>query len=368
MRILILGDSSNPHIIKWANALYTAGLEIIIFSIRKPDLSNFANGIDIHSSESLSNITYLTNAALPKLKYLKVIPQIKSLIKEKKPDIVHAHYASSYGFLGALLNFHPFVISVWGSDVIDFPKTSIFHRLLFKYNLFKADRVLATSKFMSNLLKNYTSKNIDVTPFGIDLNVFRPAQKPNLLFEKNELVIGCIKGLEWYYGIEYLINAFDIVLSQLPDKKLKLLIVGGGAIEEKIKKLVIELKLEKKIVLTGKVDYKEIQNYHNLIDIFVAVSVYEESFGVAVLEASACAKPVIISRVGGMIEVVIESVTGFIVPPGDATKTAEKIIELVLDSELRQRLGNAGREFVENNYNLQVCLTNMINIYTNLIN
>ncbi len=367
MRILILGDSSNPHIIKWANALYTAGLEIIIFSIRKPDLSNFSNGIDIRSSESLSNITYLTNAALPKLKYLKVIPQIKALIKEKKPDIVHAHYASSYGFLGALLNFHPYVISVWGGDVIDFPVTSIFHRVIFKFNLIMADRILTTSHFMANLLLKYTKKSVDVTPFGIDLSVFKSGEKIRLLNENFDAVIGCIKGLEWYYGIEYLIEAFEIVLKSLPLKKLKLIIVGGGAIEQKIRAMIKEKNLEDKILLTGKVDYKEVQKYHNLLDIFVAVSVYQESFGVAVLEASACSKPVIVSRVGGMVEVVGDNLTGYIVPPRDTTELGEKIIKLVLNPELRIQMGKAGREKVEKEFDLALSLTKMINIYNDMV-
>ena len=105
-----------------------------------------------------------------------------------------------------------------------------------------------------------------------------------------------------------------------------------------------------------------------MVDIFVAVSVYEESFGVAVLEASACEKPVIISRVGGMIEVVEEGVTGYIVPPRNSELTALKITELVLNPSLRQKFGAAGRERVQKLFDLEVCLKNMINIYNELLN
>lgn len=367
MKVLILGDASNPHIIKWANVLKSSGIEIIIFSLRKGDSSSFTKGIEIVSFDSLQKITFLTNAALPKIQYLKVIPKIRSIIKEKKPDIVHAHYASSYGFLGAILNFHPFVISVWGGDVIDFPLTSVFHRWIFKFNLMMADRILTTSNFMAQLLGKYTKKSINVTPFGVDLSVFKTDQKFPLLNEKYDAVIGCIKGLEWYYGIEYLVEAFELAVYRLPEKKLKLIIVGGGAIEQKIKRMIQEKNLDEKILLTGKVDYKEIQKYHNLLDIFVAVSVYQESFGVAVIEASACSKPVIISKVGGMIELVEDNVTGFIVPPRDIHKLADKIIKLVIDKKLRVKMGKAGREKVEKQYDLASSVVTMVNIYNSLL-
>lgn len=367
MKVLILGDASNPHIIKWANALYSSGIEIIIFSFRKSDALVFLKGIEIFSMDSLYNITTKKNAAISKIFYLKAIPKLKTIIRERKPDIVHAHYASSYGFLGSLVNFHPFIISVWGSDVIDFPKTSILHRELFKFNLRKADKILSTSQFMANLLKKYTSKKIFITPFGIDLQLFKPESKSDLYFTNDEIVVGSIKGLEWYYGIEYLIEAYHKVIKILPEKKIRLLIVGGGAIEDKIKNLIMNMGLEGKVILTGKVNYREIHKYHNMLDIFVAVSVYEESFGVAVLEASACGKPVIISRVGGMIEVVEEGITGYIVPPRDSELTAQKIIKLILDESLRQKLGIQGRERVQKLFDLKVCLNNMINIYQDLI-
>lgn len=368
MKVLILGDATNPHIIKWANALYSSGIEIIIFSFRKNGSVVFKDGIEIFCIDSLYNITLKKNAALSKIFYLKAIPQLKALIKNSQPDIIHAHYASSYGFLGALMNFHPFVISVWGSDVIDFPKTSIIHKELFKFNLWKADRILSTSRFMADLISKYTSKEIFITPFGIDLELFKPQPKSNLYFKKDEIVVGCIKGLEWYYGIEYLIEAYQKVINLLPEKKIRLLIVGGGAIEQKIKSIIKKNRLEDKVLLTGRVDYKEIHKYHNMVDIFVAVSVYEESFGVAVLEASACEKPVIISRVGGMIEVVEEGVTGYIVPPRNSELTALKITELVLNPSLRQKFGTAGRERVQKLFDLEVCLKNMINIYNELLN
>jgi L-malate glycosyltransferase len=366
MKILILGDASNPHIIKWANALYSSSVKIYIFSLREANPKSFKNGIEIIIYNSVQKFTYLTNAAFSKLLYLKSVPRIRKIIKDIRPDIVHAHYASSYGLLGALTNFHPMVISVWGGDVIDFPVTSIFHRIIFQFIIRRADRLLTTSHFMADMLKKYYKKNIEITPFGIDITLFTPGIKFPLFDEEFDAIIGCIKGLEWYYGIEYLIEAFEIVVYKLKDKKLKLVIVGAGAIEQKILNMIKLKNLENQILLTGKIDYSQIHYYHSLLDIFVAVSVYQESFGVAVIEASACGKPVIISRVGGMIEVVDENLTGYIVPPQNIDELADRIIKLVLDPELRLKMGQAGREKVINEYSLNSSIDKMMKIYNEL--
>ncbi len=367
MKILILGDASNPHIIKWANGLKSIGIDVIIFSIERFSKRDFTEGIQIYGTKWFTNIKLKKNGSFAKILYLVSIYQIKSIINQSKPDILHAHYASSYGLLGALVGFRPLIISVWGGDVISFPTVSSLHSAVFRFNLSKADKILTTSRYLSNLLKKYTPKDIDITPFGIDTSIFRPDSKLNLFHDNASIVIGTVKGLEWYYGIEYLIEAFQLVLKRLPQKKLKLLIVGGGALEKKIKDLIKELNLEEHVLLTGKKKYHEIQKYHNSIDIFVAVSVYQESFGVAVIEASACEKPVIISRVGGMVEVVEENVTGFVVSPKNSIETAEKIIELVLNKSLRVGMGKAGRKFVEQHFSFKSSLTKMISIYKQVL-
>src|SRR5690606_14490213 len=111
---------------------------------------------------------------LSKLNYLKAYRQVKRIIREFKPDILHAHYASSYGLIGALSSFHPFVLSVWGADIYNFPHISPLHNAIIRYNIRKADMILSTSKIMKTETMKYTPKEIVVTPFGIDIEKFYP--------------------------------------------------------------------------------------------------------------------------------------------------------------------------------------------------
>jgi len=147
---------------------------------------------------------------------------------------------------------------------------------------------------------------------------------------------------------------------------LKLLLVGGGPQEAALKHLVGDLGLHHDTKFTGRVEHGLIPDYQNMLSISVSVS-NSESFGVAVLEASACEKPVVVSSVGGLPEVVEDGVTGIVVPPRDPVRTAAAIERLIVDQPLRLTMGKAGRERVKRLYEWEQCVDRMMNVYRSLI-
>jgi len=366
MKIILLSDPSSSHTVKWARSLADANIELLIFGICRYSGSHYDNYKSIRVVTFNQEVNQ-NEGAWKKGAYLKGLPLLKKIIKEFQPDIVHSHYATSYGLLGALSGFHPFVLSVWGCDVFSFPHKSFVHSKILQFNLFKADRILSTSHVMAKETLRYTKKPIEVTPFGIDLNIFQK-QLVQRLFEPEDIVIGTVKTLEEKYGIEYLVHAFRIVCDRYPALPLKLLIVGGGRLDAKLKMLVAQLGLQNKSIFTGKVSYDEVPSYLNLLSIAVSVSIsHSESFGVAVLEASACEKPVVVSNVGGLPEVVEDDVTGFVVRPKDPLDTANAIEKLILDAKLRRKMGQEGRKRVNRLYNWQENVSQMVDIYRSLL-
>ena len=366
MKILLLSDANSSHTIKWVTSLAIRDIDILIFSLNKCVVDEYNKYKNIKIKTLNEKVTKKEGSIL-KLKYLKALPLLKKIIKEYNPDILHAHYASSYGLLGALTGFHPFIISVWGADIFSFPKKSILHKELLKFNLKKADKILSTSHVMAKETSLYTNKEIEVTPFGIDINQFKPMDVESL-FDKKDIVIGTVKTLEEKYGIEYLIRAFKIVSDKYPGLPLKLLIVGGGSLENKLKNLAKQLQIDNKTIFTGKVPYNEVPKYQNMLTISVSVSVSDsESFGVAILEASACEKPVVVSNVGGLTEVVEDGVTGIIVPPRNPEKTAEAIEKLLLDKNLIEEMGKAGRKRVLELYKWEDNVKQMLDIYNEIL-
>lgn len=363
MKILILANPANPHTIKWANSLNAEGIEVYLFGLNKYDRSSFNENIKIEIFNVPQKLLINEYGSFSKIFYLASLIKIKNYIKKIKPDILHAHYISSYGLLGALTNFHPYFISVWGSDIYNVPQKNFVYRKLIEHSLNKADRIMSTSFAMAHQTKRYTKKEISVIPFGIDTDKFKP-MKVDSIFKKETFIIGTIKTLEKKYGIEYLIRAFNLVKEKLPSITLKLLIVGSGKLDNYLKKLTAELNLENDIIFTGYIAPDQIPRYHNMLDIYAALSIEDsESFGVAALEASACEKPVVVSDVSGFAEVVKNNITGFVVERKNIQLAADAMIKLVKDKALRDEMGRSGREHVKKMYSWNNNVKQMINIY-----
>lgn len=367
MKILLLSDPNSAHTFKWVKSLIERGCEIYLFGVSGHDkklYSNFKN-LQVESYGIDETVVKSGEGSLSKLQYLYSIPRIRQVIKSFKPDIVHAHSASSYGLLGALCGFSPLIVSVWGLDVFTFPRKSAIHNMIIKYVLKKADYILSTSNVMAEETKLYTSKEIQVTPFGIDMDMFKP-EKVKKICGDEDIVIGIIKTLEKNYGIDYLIKAFKILKERNTNLPLKLLVVGKGSQEAELKKLAKELNLNGTVIFTGAVEYKDVPKYQNMLDISVSLSHFE-GFGVSTIEACACEKPVVVSNVGGLAEIVENNKSGFIVPPSNPEATADALEKLVLDKGLREKLGKKGREIVKEKYYWDDNVSRMLDVYQTVL-
>jgi glycosyltransferase involved in cell wall biosynthesis len=298
--------------------------------------------------------------------YLAAFPRLKKILRNFKPDILHAHYAASYGLLGALSGFHPFILSVWGIDILTFPNNSILHKKMIEYSLKKADKILATSNFLAQETNKFTTKEILITPFGIDTEKFKP-KFVDPIFKEGDIVIGTVKAMERKYGIEYLIESFSILKKKYHHDNLKLLLVGGGSLENKFKHIIDEIGITDSSIITGHIPFSKVADYHNQLSIAVYVSKVE-SFGVSILESSACEKPVVVSDVGGLPEVVENDVTGLIVKVNSVEDATLAIEKLILNRELRIKLGNAGRKRVKEKFDWDKNVLDMIDIYRKTIN
>lgn len=362
-RILLLADLSSSHTEKWVRGLSQQGYVVAIYSLNQCK-NKWYNELPhvylLNSQNHGSTVRFL----LKKLSYILEVPKIRAAIREFKPDILHAHYASSYGLLGALSRFKPFVISAWGSDVYEFPNSSFIHRAILKFNLKKAERILSTSYAMKGELWKYTKKEIEVLPFGVDTDLFTAPSEKNTEIGK-PIRLGVIKAMEDIYGIKTVIEALHLVSRCMPEQELKLYLIGGGTQVRKYKKIVSKLGLRDKIVFTGKIPFGEIAEYHKLMDVLINVSSVNESFGVSVVESMACEKAVIVSNVPGLKEVI--DAHGIIVEKDNAAQLTRAIIQLIESPELRIKIGQAARAHVLQYYNFKNCLLQLTGVYDSLL-
>ena len=363
-RVLILSDSSSDHTKRWVKATAERGHEVALFSLNDMDADFYNNlkGVTLYAHNIFGTLKdQKTNGTVEKLNYLKPYRALKRCIREFKPDILHAHYATSYGLLGVLSGFHPLIISLWGSDAYLFPKVSWLHRKLLEFNLSRADRILSTSHCMAREVSKYTDKNVFVTPFGVDEEKFAPANNKE---EKNEFVIGTVKALSAIYGIDTLIDAFAIVVRENPTMKLRLVIAGDGVERHNLEKQAVDLGLADKVTFLGRIPNEDVAVLLSNMDVYVALSRSDsESFGVAAVEAMSCGVPVVFAAADGFKEVVPDGVAGYIVSKNDARTAADRISYLLNNRSVAQEMGKAGRKHVIDNYTWVSSVDTMMNIY-----
>jgi L-malate glycosyltransferase len=352
-------------------------MKIAHLSVGDPFTARWVNdqsalGHDVHLIMLEIGTEHFSNVALHILPFKKPfgyflnIFHLRRLLKTIQPDIFHVHYATGNGLLGRLANYKPSILSVWGSDVMVSPDNSFLMRRLVKKNLEHYSNIISTSMIMVDYVKSIgrNVNNISVIPIGVDTEVFaskKGAVSPNI-------VIGTVKTLETIYGIDVLIKSFAIVKNRIKQSdntsadKLKLIIVGGGSQLSELTDLATKCGVLDSVQFVGQIPNRDVPNMLRSFNIFVAMS-RNESFGVAIVEASACELPVVTSNVGGLPEVVINNETGYLINTEDYEGCAEAIIKLVMNPQLRQKMGKNGRIFVQRKYEWRDCMNSMLSLY-----
>ncbi|MHA8113306.1 glycosyltransferase [Kosakonia cowanii] len=354
MRALLISSACCIHTRKWCNGLAEKGLEIHLVSQQVP-MDGYHEGVKFHKLPYKGLKGYILNRNA-----------LLRTIKEVDPDVINVHYASGYGTLASVAGLKNFIMSVWGSDVYDFPFKSKVHNKLVKYNLNRASVICSTSEVMGNFVKSAFPLKptiaVKITPFGVDVNKFKKEQKEN---GASDFTIGTVKTLRPKYGIENLIKAFGLLVSK-GYANIQLKIAGKGYLRPDLEELTKQLGLTDKVRFLGWVENNEVPDLLNTFDIYVAPSSLDsESFGVAIVEASACELPVIVTRVGGLPEVVNDGYTGFVVEPDSVESLSKAIETLMSDQKKRIQMGKAGRENVIKKYEWDFCVERMIEIYSN---
>jgi glycosyltransferase involved in cell wall biosynthesis len=350
VRIVYLADAPYPHTWRWVQHFAARGHNCHVISFRPAAIE----GATVHYVDGVER--------LGKARYLLHARRVARLIADLQPDLLHALHLTSYGFLAALSGFHPFLLSAWGTDVLEAPQLTPFHRWLTRHALARADTITATGLHLALATTQYApqGKPVTVVPYGVDLQRFIPADRTS----DTTTVIGTTARLSPEKGLTYLIDAFARLRERYGDR-VRLRIAGEGPERAALEHQIARLGLGDSVELSGWLDHEAIPAYLQALDIFVLPSTWE-GFGVSAIEASAMRLPVVASNVHGIPDAVLDGKTGILVPPQDSTALASALAELIEGPALRASLGDAGRNFVASNYDWQANALQMQRLYETL--
>lgn len=305
---------------------------------------------------------------------LRCLHDLVKLFRAERYDIVHTH-TSKAGFLGRL------AAKITGIPVVvHTPHGNIFH------GYFK--RMPTTAYVvLERFAARWTDRLIELTQLGveesldqrigrrdqysaifsgIDLGRFenlaagREEARMSLGVGNDEFLVGTVGRLEPVKGIEYFVAAAHRITENAPGARC--VVVGQGSEEEALRERAQGVTPEVRFL--GHRD--DVPQLMAAFDVLVVPSV-NEGMGRVVLEAGAAATPVVASDVGGVPDVVRDGETGFLVPPGDDVALAERVVELAKDPVRRQRMGEAGREFVVPSHGLDEMVRRIEAVYEEVI-
>lgn len=289
----------------------------------------------------------------------------------KGKDILHAHMPFPLGDLACLLSGYKgkLVIS-WHSDVVRQKKMMRLYRPLMEAFLKRADVILVSAGGIikgSKYLGPYEDK-CRVVPFAVDNEVLRQGGRyleKNGYDRHNEcLNILFVGRLVYYKGISVLLEAIEKVAG-----KVKLTVIGAGALEEELKKACRENGMEDRVEFLGKVSDQKLRQCYEKTDLFVLPSTERsETFGLVQLEAMAYGIPVINTNLkSGVPEVSLHKKTGLTVEPGSASQLAAAIRWILAHPQQRLELGMQARKRVEENFTEEVMMNRVLGIYKELL-
>ncbi|MEO0102421.1 MAG: glycosyltransferase family 4 protein [candidate division WOR-3 bacterium] len=204
----------------------------------------------------------------------------------------------------------------------------------------KLDGVIAVSQAAVEATRRYFPGEYCVIPNAIDPNQFLPNLSPLPQFINQGPRILFVGRFEPKKGLKYLLQALPLIKKSFP--KCLLMVVGAGVFGYSYKEYIDE-SVRDNVVFLGVVNPQDIPSYYATCDVFCAPSVDCESFGIILLEAMACGKPVVASNIPGYREVVDDGVDGFLVEPRSPRAIAEGILRIFQDEGTKRRMGEAGR-------------------------
>ncbi len=339
--------------------------------------------------------TYVNNTLLekaPVLNYWGIIASLEKRIiqicDEIKPDILHAHSPALNGVAairaGKKLGI-PVVYecrAFWEDAAVDHGTSSegsLRYKATRAMETWVFKRANAVTTICEGLKKDIIERGvaeqkITTIPNAVDISAFKfaqPAKEPlkKELGLQGKKVIGFIGSFYAYEGLPLLIEACAQLFKK--DDDIRLLLVGGGPDEPIIKQKIDELGLQDKIVLTGRVPHSDVQDYYNLVDIFVypryAMRLTELVTPLKPLEAMAQGQLVVASDVGGHKELIKHGNNGFLFKADNVDSLVETVLNVFDSKDEWETIRQQGREYVEQERNWPASVANYQKVYPSIL-
>jgi rhamnosyl/mannosyltransferase len=326
-------------------------LKVIVANTDRQTTKELIDGVDVTRVGKLFDVS-----SAP------ICPRLVGEIRRAKADIVHIHWPNPTAVLAYLVSGHRGkLVFTYHSDIVRQRKMAVAFMPILRYALKKAAAIVVSSQNYidgSDVLCDFRNR-CRVIPFGVSVDHFNQYDLSEVRRIRElygpRIVLG-VGRMVYYKGFEYLVRAMTKVEGHL-------LLIGKGPLREYLGQLALDLGITDRVTFLSEVD--DIRPYYHAADVFALSSVMRsEAFGIVQLEAMACGKPVINTRLdSGVTFVSPHGVSGLTVPPADSEALSEAMEQLLSQADHRNELGRGGRERVATQFTLERMVQSTFDLY-----
>lgn len=366
MRICFVADAADIHTQRWAGYFANKGDDVHVISFDKP-----SEDMENSTLHVLRTVGIKTTILKYTINPLYVLKQLKKLIKEIKPDIIHGHAVRDHTIIAALTGFHPFVVTAWGSDVLIYPKESKVMKYAVPFTLRRADVITCEGKNTKEVMikMGIKSEKINIIMHGVDIKKFNFSSGYKKLREElktfNSPTVISTRRLGRIHDVETFINAIPLVLKKIPDAKF--IIAGDGEQKGYLMARSKSLNVFDATRFIGRIPHDELPKYLSSSDVYVSTSLSDEGISISTQEAMVCELAAVITDVADNKRWIKDGENGFIVPAKDSKTLAEKIIYLLENEDIRKRFGKVSRRIIKEKADYYKEMLKMEYIYIKLV-
>jgi len=383
-----VNDSITPWLVKTIQLLKKKEINIDVFTSAYKGLTyNKINNIDVfrfrYFLSSFERLTHeeMTLERMKKGLFYKILPifyiifGVKGIFfhcRRKKYDIIHVHWPFPhfiFGYIASRMTGAPIVSSFHGVELRFVKNSSLNLRPFLKWVVKKSGIITVNSTHTAMELKTYNPKNLKIIPFGAAVEPKGKVKYKNSQGGYRILFVGRLVERK---GVEYLLEAINL-LKERKINEIQLIVVGEGNRKNYLieKKNKLELS-DKNVIFIGRVSKEELIKQYQLCDIFVLPAIIDsagdtEGLGVVLLEAMSFKKPIIASRVGGIVDIIKDKETGLLVEEKMPEELATAIEFLINNTEKRQVLAENGYRFQKKYFSWDRIISSILSSYKGVI-
>jgi len=354
MRICYLANAASIHTYRWAEHFADKGNQVTVISFTTGSIP----GATVHVVGRRAWAGRFGS-------YLLGLPEVRRVVRDCQPDILHAHYAGGYGLLAALAGWRPFVITAWGSDVLVAAQKSSVLRALISRSLRHADLVTSMAEHMTAVIHRLGVKRerIVTLPFGVDTSVFHPAGRGGIKDVGTPLIVST-RHFEPVYNVGFLVEALPHVFAAHPTARA--MIIGEGTQRARLQRRARDLRISDRAEFVGRLSQFEVAEALRRADVFVSTA-SSDGNNVSLNEAMACAAFPIVTDIAANREWVVDNYNGLLVNSSDPYALARQILIALDNQPLRQAAANRNWAIIQQRGSWERAMAHMKELYEYLL-